>query len=400
MSRKQSFGPGSSPYEAVKKLYTDYLRTPLATYLFDRLGYPLLTRQTIYDGRPDYVQYFGEFFPAETVTISEPQSMGPIPTDLQRMVRKWKFVPPFVFVVENADLVGPDALPIAPDSSYIIEAATGSAPRATDALIRTLGSGIAPVHRGTGKRHDTVVSFAGPWSGEFFHWFADYLPRLRVLKRYRKQTGVTPKILLPPDPPEWMTRSLTLLDVPESRRLQWDGGRWSVDHLVVPSLPRHTRSTVPDVGYIHSPRELRWVTESLLSKLPPTASPDVGNRLYVSRSRQPSRHVRNEAELLSVAHEFGFDAVYPEDWSLDEQLAVFAEADVVLGPHGAGLLNAMYGDETTLVELFGKRTNPCFFAIAEGMDMSYAMLQCEAVGDDMRVDPEQLRELLALAVSD
>jgi hypothetical protein len=58
----------------------------------------------------------------------------------------------------------------------------------------------------------------------------------------------------------------------------------------------------------------------------------------------------------------------------------------------------MYGDETTLVELFGDRTNPCFFAIAEGASMPYAMTRCKAVGEDLLVDTERLRELLALAL--
>ncbi|MFB6103167.1 MAG: DUF563 domain-containing protein [Haloplanus sp.] len=400
MSLKQSLGPGSRPYEAARTLYADHLRTPLAKCLFNRLGYPLMTRQMLYDGPPDYVSDFRELFPAETVTIGPPRSVGPVPANLQEVVREWEFVPPFVFVVEDADLVGPNALPIAPDGGFVVEAASGSAPRVTDAVVRALGRGVAPIHRGTGERHDAVVSFAGPWSGEFFHWFADYLPRLRVLERYERETGVAPQVLIPADPPAWLTRSLTLAGVSEERRVRWDGRRWSVDRLVVLSMPRHTRTTAPDAGYIHSPRELGWVRDRLLNRLPPTDRPDVGTRLYVSRSRQPSRHVRNEADLLSVAREFGFETVYPEDWTLDEQLAAFAEADAVLGPHGAGLLNAMYGDDTTLVELFGERTNPCFFAIAGGMDMPYAMSHCEAVGDDMRVDPERLRELLALAVGD
>ena len=386
--------------DTARTLYTEHLRTPIETTLFDRLEYPLVTRQSLYDGPPDYVTDFRELYPSESVRIDPPRSVGPAPTDLQRVVREWDFVPPFVFVAENVCLVGPDAGPITFDGSFIVEAATGSAPRVTDASIRALGSGVAPIHRGTGERHDAVVSFVGPWCSEFFHWFADFLPRLRVLERYERETGVTPQVLLSSDPPEWVTRSLTLAGVSEDRRLQWNGGRWSVNRLVVPSMPRHTRSTAPDVGYIHSPRELRWVRDRLLSELPPTDCPDVGTRLYVSRSRQASRHVRNEAELLSVAADFGFEAVYPEDWSFDEQLALFSEADAVLGPHGAGLFNVIYGDETTLIELFGERTNPCFFAIAEGMNIPYAVLQCEAVGDDMRVDPEQLRDLLTLALDD
>lgn len=343
---------------------------------------------------------FREFGPAETVTIETLAGVGAIPENLRRVCRRWRFPPPFVFSVQNTDLVGPDALPIAPTGGYIIEATDGSTLRATDAIIRALSKGIAPVHRGTGTSQATVVSLAGPWSTEFFHWFTEYLPRIRVLKRYEQETGIQPQILLPNNPPEWLTRSLRLVGVSREQWISWDGGRWSIDRLVVPSIPRHTESIAPPEGYIPSPRALKWVKRQLLSGLPSTDRPDIGSRLYISRSRQSTRHVRNEADLLSVAGDYGFETVYPEEWTLDEQLAIFADADAVIGPHGAGLLNAIYGDDTTLIELFGERTNPCFFAIAEGMDMNYAMTHCETVGEDMRIVPERLRELLALALDE
>jgi capsular polysaccharide biosynthesis protein len=122
---------------------------------------------------------------------------------------------------------------------------------------------------------------------------------------------------------------------------------------------------------------------------------DVGKRLYISRANQKTRRVRNEKEIRPVLDDYGFDIVYPEMWPLSKQIATFAEAEMILGPHGAGLVNIIYGDDTTLIELFGKRTNPCFFAIARGMDRRYAMMQCTPVGSDLHVEPTQLNELLS-----
>lgn len=387
-------------YRTARALYTNHLRRPMATALFDGLGYRLLTRELLYADPPDYVSHFEEYFLPETVQIDSPRAVGPVPSELETVVREWEFVSPFVTVLEDVDLVGPNALPVAPDGSFVIEAATGSALRVLDAVVRAVGSGALPVNRGNGERYDAVVSLAGPWSDEFFHWFADYLPRLRVLREYERTSGVTPQVLIPSDPPSWLTDSLGKVGVPPRRRTTWTGGRGSVDRLVVPSMPRHTRSTAPPAGYVHSPRELGWVRDSLLETVSEDDAPDVGDRLYVSRSHQPTRHVRNEAELLSVAEDYGFETVYPEKWSLEEQLAAFSRADAVLGPHGAGLLNVIYGNDTTLIELFGERTNPCFFAIARGLDIPYAMTRCEPVGEDMRVDPDSLKKLLALALED
>jgi hypothetical protein len=385
-------------YGLARDLYAGRLRQPLAETLFDVLDYPLLTRRRLYDDPPDYVADFAEFFDPETVDIGPPRSVGEVPEQLSRVVRSWEFVRPFVTVLENVDLVGPNALPVAPDGAFVVEAADGSMYRMADALVRAVGDGVAPVHRGTGRRRDLVVSLAGPWSSEFFHWFADYLPRLRPLERYERETGISPQVLVPPDRPAWLTSSLAMAGIPSDRVVEWTGGRCSVDRLVVPSMPRQTRSTAPPQGHVHSPAALGWLRDRLLAGVTSGDRPDVGTRLYVSRAHQPTRHVRNESDLLSVADEYGFETVYPERWTVAEQVAAFAEADVVLGPHGAGLFNAIYGTETTLVELFGERTNPCFFAIARGMGMPYATTQCAAVGSDMRVDTDDLRTLLSLAV--
>lgn len=385
-------------HDAARELYTGWLREPLATALFDRAPYPLLTRQSLYDDPPRYVSDFAEFFDPETVQIGSPRAVGPIPDELSRVVRSWEFSRPFVAVLEDIDLVGPNALPVAPDGAFVVEAADGSKYRILDALVRTVGAGVPPVHRGTGRRLDLVVSLAGPWSSEFFHWFADYLPRLRPLERYERETGVSPQFLVPPNPPEWLTESLARMGVSPDRVTEWSGGRCSVDRLVVPSMPRHTRSTAPPEGYVHSPTALGWLRDRLLSGVTSADRPDVGDRLYVSRAHQPTRHVRNEGDLLSVADEYGFETVYPQRWTVTEQLAAFGEANAVLGPHGAGLFNAVYGGDTTLIELFGERTNPCFFAIADGMGIPYATTRCEAVGTDLLVDSGDLHTLLSLSL--
>lgn len=387
-------------YKAARRLYTDQLRERIATVLFDQLGHPLVTRKRLAEAPPEYVRDVMEFCTAETIEVGHPRSVGLVPTDLRRMVREWHLIRPFVVVLEDVDLVGPNALPIAPDGAFVTEAVDGSALRATDALVRTVGSGVAPVYRGTGRRYNTVVSLAGPWSREFFHWFAEYLPRLRPLERFERRTGTSPTLLLPPDPPRWLTASLDRLGVSSTRLAEWTGGRCSVDRLVVPSIPRQTRSTAPPEGYVHSPSALEWVRDRLLAGVPYGCRPDVGSRLYVSRANQPTRRVRNESDLMSIARKYGFEMVYPERWSLDEQLAAFAEADAVLGPHGAGLLNVIYSEGTALIELFGERTNPCFFTIAQGMEIPYAMTRCEPIGDDLWIDLDRLEKLLQLALKE
>jgi capsular polysaccharide biosynthesis protein len=106
--------------------------------------------------------------------------------------------------------------------------------------------------------------------------------------------------------------------------------------------------------------------------------------------------VVNETALRPVLRDHGFAVVRPEEWSLREQVATFATAEAVCGPHGAGLLNAVYGPDAALLELFGARTNPCFYAVAAGLDRRYAAHRATAAGDHLRVAPDRLAALLGL----
>jgi hypothetical protein len=74
-------------------------------------------------------------------------------------------------------------------------------------------------------------------------------------------------------------------------------------------------------------------------------------RVYVSRRLTTARRVLNEAEVIATLRDFGFQPLCLEQMSLEEQIKVFRESDVVIGPHGAGLANIVFSNPgTTLIE--------------------------------------------------
>jgi Glycosyltransferase 61 len=88
--------------------------------------------------------------------------------------------------------------------------------------------------------------------------------------------------------------------------------------------------------------------------------PDGGNRrLYVSRARAGRRAVSNELELTELVVSHGFEVVQPEMLPLHEQVELFAGAEVVAGPHGAGLTSVLFSPPgTLLIELQPERMGP------------------------------------------
>lgn len=76
-------------------------------------------------------------------------------------------------------------------------------------------------------------------------------------------------------------------------------------------------------------------------------------RLYISRQKGIAaarrRRVLNAADVEETMVRLGFEIVYPDLLALDAQVKLFAEADFIVGPSGAGLFNAVFSPAQTKI---------------------------------------------------
>jgi capsular polysaccharide biosynthesis protein len=93
--------------------------------------------------------------------------------------------------------------------------------------------------------------------------------------------------------------------------------------------------------------------------------------LYVARSQ---RGLINDAEVWAALSGRGFERVEPTTW--EDNVKKFASADLVVGPHGAGLSNVIFCPPgARLVELVpGDRPFPYFYSAASAAGLSYSAL--------------------------
>lgn len=384
----------SSIRKRTGQFYSEHVRDKLGRWLFSDRCLSATTRRDILTMSSSVVSHLWNYGEQETIELRPPIHIGELPYEIERKFGTWAIDAPFVARCDDVQLVGPDALPISPTNSYLLEGVEGSTSRVTDALVRSLLHGVIPRYRSAPVNCDVAVSLAGPWSDQFFHWFVEYLPRLIAVEAYAEKLDLDPVYLVPPDRPNWVSRSLELLRIPQDRILSWDGGRIHVQQFLLPSLWRDTESTAPEEGYVHSPRGVNEVASRLRKAVSDTERRDqVGKRLYISRSGESERHVVNEDELSATLEAYEFDVVRPQTWSLDEQVATFAHAEVIAGPHGGGLTNAMYASKPTVIEMFGRRKNPCYYALFAGSGWDYGFVNAKAIGDNIRVDPDDFRQL-------
>ena len=117
-----------------------------------------------------------------------------------------------------------------------------------------------------------------------------------------------------------------------------------------------------------------------------------GRRLFVSRADASARRLANEAEVFAALEPLGFELILPGKLPLPEQLRAFAEASVVVGPHGAGLVSLLAATSATVVEIFDPRyVNPCYYAVAEALECPYWFVMGAPADDDFTADPQAVR---------
>ena len=97
--------------------------------------------------------------------------------------------------------------------------------------------------------------------------------------------------------------------------------------------------------------------------------------------RVGTRRVSENVEIL--LKEKGFITIVPEELSVEEQIACFSQADIVVCPHGAGSTNSIFmKNDAAFIELFGKAyIAPCCLETILRQDIKYRML-VENTGHD------------------
>jgi hypothetical protein len=191
------------------------------------------------------------------------------------------------------------------------------------------------------KRHQIsgdVYSLLAMWSTSYYHWFHDVLPRLEAALPLLPD-GI--KFLINERSEAWQLDTLAAYGIKgEDLEIQPSDARTKIERLWF--------STPAGQTGFGSQGLLKKVSTRLRSHFgTPTEESPCG--LYVSRFQSRCRRVVNEGELLAEIPAEHFKKVHCEDFTIQEQIALFWNARWVLAPHGAGLTNIMYCRPSTPV---------------------------------------------------
>lgn len=204
------------------------------------------------------------------------------------------------------------------------------------------------------------------WSGNYFHWIAEVLPRLALLRKLQPDALV----LLPgPKPAEYITRTVSALGFTRTYAIS-PGELVRVQDLWMPVRPGRHGFMVPSLT--HEVHEA--VLRSVQAQLDPAKR--ATRRLYVSRSRQQWRQLTNEADVWAVLERYGFETIYFEDMSFVEQVRTMYEAAIFIGIHGANMTNVLFMTPGShAIEMLSETyINPSYLCMAEAIGVHYSLV--------------------------
>lgn len=186
-----------------------------------------------------------------------------------------------------------------------------------------------------------VVSSVMPEN--YYHWMVDMLPRLRTLE----DSGLAPDYYFINATTQFQKDSLQALNISADRILcPTAGTHIQADELIVPSLPGPAFQITPQL-------EACEYLRSTFLKKDRTQKPH--RAIYITRNDAKTRRVINEAEIREELIDSGFEVVSLSNVPLLEQIELFAEARIIVGPHGAGFTNAIFSQPgSVLIEFMAE----------------------------------------------
>lgn len=240
-----------------------------------------------------------------------------------------------------------------------------------------------------GNIEDVECVFYAREGGEagYFHFLNSILPRLAIFSRFRADG--TP--LLASSYQKFASQMWDIAGIsPYVQRSRW----LRVKRLIFPSPvifkgDHFTRSPLANK-----------MLEGWLRAIIPQSEEGSPKRIYISRDDASVRRLTDEAALAERLQRHGVQVVTLSGKSVSEQMRLFSGAELVIGPHGAGLSNVIFAqDKCRVIELVSPaRLWPTFRTLCARRGQQYSAVvgsafdagQTNARGcgnEDFSVDP-------------
>ncbi|CAI2934668.1 glycosyltransferase family 61 protein [Aminobacter niigataensis] len=177
---------------------------------------------------------------------------------------------------------------------------------------------------------DRVIHVFHRSCGAYGHFVLDGLCAIALLSDQIRREGL--KVLVPDFLPAWASNALADVGFDESKILRAQG-TVRFRHMVMPSTVTATNCFLP------SPTSM----DALRKLAKPSDEVDHSRRIYLSREGAYSpRTAKNEADVIALFVDAGFEIIGPASLSFREQINLFASTRIIAGNHGSAFANMVF----------------------------------------------------------
>lgn len=191
-----------------------------------------------------------------------------------------------------------------------------------------------------------LAIISSPGQQCYYHWLLQVIPRLKILSDSRLSYD---KIYVYADnfKHHWQKDALyTVMDYLgiSREKLLFVGKDFIVEakKLLVPSVP-----WVPSKPDFWNSK-LEWYRQFFKDVFVKEIK-KISKHIFISRSKAQYRRISNEVALMDLLSKKGFVSYCLEDLSISEQASLFNNAEVIIGPHGAGWTNLIFCKQGTQI---------------------------------------------------
>ena len=232
---------------------------------------------------------------------------------------------------------------------------------------------------------DPVLLSGNGWNQAFGHWIYDTMTSLYTC-RDALQTGKLKAVFASLKP--WQKEWLQLLDIPDDAIIEVKEGHITAEKAIVASSL--------SVQNVHYPS---LQTVDLLTFLRSLARSEEGNNPYIYLSRaslgkSSHRTLVNEQAIIDALADIGVQAIVPESMSAMEQVNVFAQARVIIGPVGSAFaLSGLAAEGACVIEILPSQgAHTWMFRSSANVNHWYGCIMADTVPDsEIDLDAEGVK---------
>jgi len=226
----------------------------------------------------------------------------------------------------------------------------------------------------------TAVSLCSMWGHGYFHWLLEVLPKLLLIERAGYRFDEIDLFLVRQRDPQ-LLEFLEFFGIPGERIFDWQ--------RAPQLLPRHliAVSSLEHYDYLQNPTGIAiepWASRAMHDRFSlPRPAAGTGRRIYIDREHAKWRRVINNTAVKAALAPYGFEFLALEKLNLAHKQALFASAEMIVGPAGAGFANLLFCHPGTQALIFyqqGFETNS-FWSLCNNNQLGHFHLVCASAAD-------------------